>query len=103
MKSFALLLLVHAALLFSGCSGFVPSISKGRIVSPHYLAQYRGAGSLSTLWYRGSDENYHYFAHYVKVSTLYRVRRQALRVPDEFPYKSRESVFVGNAPYGRNL
>jgi hypothetical protein len=58
---------------------------------------------MSTLWYRGSDKKYHYFAHYVKVSTLYKVRREELHVPDEFPYRSRDPVFVGDKPYWRNL
>ena len=91
-----LLLLSLMAYLVSGCSGFVsgPS-SRGRIVSPQYLDQFRHGGSLSTLWYKGSDEKYHYFAHYVKVSTYYRVRREDLQVTDEFPYNSKKSVFVG--------
>ena len=58
---------------------------------------------MSTLWYRGSDQTYHYFAHYVKVSTFYRIRRQELHIPDEFPYKSKDPVFVGDAPCWRDL
>jgi hypothetical protein len=104
MKRFQRLFPVWIAVLFiSGCSGFMPSVSKGRVVSPHYLAQFRGGGSISTLWYRGSDREYHYFAHYVKVSTLYRVHRSELHIPDEFPYKSKDPVFVGDAPYWRDL
>ncbi len=97
MKTQSLPFLVLVCLFLSGCSGFLPSTSfRGRVVTPSYLAQFRGGGSLSTLWYLGSDKKYHYFAHYVKVSTSYRVRREELRIPDEFRYKSKESVYVGN-------
>ncbi len=58
---------------------------------------------MSTLWYLGSDKKYHYFAHYVKVSTRYRVRREELHFPNEFPYKSQKSVFVGTSPVWRDL
>lgn len=98
------LLLILIGLLIAGCSGLLPSPTPaGRVVSPTYLAQFRGGGSLSTLWYRGSDQKYHYFAHYAKVSTFYRIRRQDLHIPDEFLFKSKNSVFVGNASYWRDL
>lgn len=104
MKSRVYLPGILICLLASACSGLIPGFSsEGKIVSPSYLAQYRGGGSMSTLWYRGSDAEYHYFAHYMKVSSLYRVPREELQVPGEFPYKSRKSVSVGDAPYWRNL
>jgi hypothetical protein len=103
MKSFARFLPAVTALLLCGCSGFTPSITNGRVVSPSYLAQYCGGGSMSTLWYRGSDQKYHYFAHYVKVSTLYRVPRSELQLPDEFPYKSKDWVFIGASPIWKDL
>lgn len=103
MKNFSRLLPVLVPLLICGCSGFRPSVSKGRVVSAHDVAQFRGGGSMSTLWYRGSDEKYHYFAHYVKVSTFYRVPRSELQIPGEFPYKSRDPVFIGDSPIWKSL
>ena len=90
-------------LLVSGCSGFLPNLGSGPVVPPSTVAQFHGDGSLSTLWYLGSDRKYHYFAHYVKTSTRYRVRRDELRIPDEFPHKSKDAVFIGNAPFWREL
>lgn len=86
-------------LLFSGCSGFLPNVGAGPVVSSSEVAQFHGGGSLSTLWYLGSDKKYHYFEHYVKVGTRYRVRRDELQVPDEFPYKTKDAVFIGDAPF----
>jgi hypothetical protein len=89
--------------LSAGCSGFIPSLSKGEVVRPSYLLQFCGGGSLSTLWYLGSDDSYHYFAHYVKSSTNYRVRRVDLKIPFEFPYKKREAVSVGDAGFWEDI
>jgi hypothetical protein len=91
------------AISMTACSGFLPNAQRGKVVSPQYLAQYRNGGSLSTIWYLGSDHTYHYFSHYVKVSTTYRVRRSELSIPDEFPRGSKEPVFVSDAPYWRTL
>jgi len=103
MKS-PVLLIVAIAILVSGCSGFRPSLgSGGKVVPASYVAQFDGGGSMSTLWYYGSDDQYHYFSHYVMCSTKYRVRRSELKIPDEFPYKSRDPVSVGDAPYWRGL
>jgi hypothetical protein len=103
MKKFFCLLAVLVALSTSGCSGFMPGASPGRVVSAQHVAQFRGSGSISTLWYLGSDERHHYFAHYVKVSTFYRVKRAELQIPGEFPYKSQDSVFIGNSPIWKSL
>jgi hypothetical protein len=103
LKIFARFIPVLTVLLLCDCSGIVPNFTKGRLVSTHYLAQFRGGGSLSTLWYLGSDEKYHHFAHFVKINTYYKVRRQELRVPQEFSYKSRDPLLVGNAPNWRGL
>jgi len=67
-------------------------------VSAQDLQQFRHGGSMSTLWYRGSDKKYHHFAHFVKFSTLYRVPRQELDISDEFPLKSEDAVSVGDSP-----
>ena len=67
----------------AACSG-----SQGRVVSPEYLAGYEGGGSLSTLWYQGSDEHYHHFRHLNKQSTPYRIRRSDMPWPGEFPLGS---------------
>ena len=58
MQTLSCLFLVAISLLLSGCSGICPSASfGGHVVSPTHIAQFRGVGSMSTLWYRGSDEN----------------------------------------------
>ena len=95
--------LIFLAATFSACSGLFPSPFFGAdLVSPSYIAQYRGGGSLSTLWYQGSDAGWHYFAHYAKVSTNYRVARKELSFPTEFPYKTRKPVSVGDDPIWQN-
>ena len=104
MKTHVLIIVAFVAILVSGCSGFRPSLgSGGRVVSASYVAQFQGGGSMSTLWYHGSDDQYHYFSHYVMFSTKYRVRRSELKIPDEFPNRSKEPVSVGDAPYWRGL
>ena len=80
-----------------GCSGLLPNPFEGggKVVSVAYLAQYEGGGSLSTLWYRGSDDKYHYFVHYVKASTKYRILKSELDWENEFKLNSGEkSVLV---------
>ncbi|WP_440224236.1 hypothetical protein ACQQ2N_03215 [Dokdonella sp. MW10] len=103
MKNVSMALGLGYLIIATGCSGFMTSVRGGSIVSPQHLAQYRGIGSISTLWYLGSDTGYHYFAHYVKVSTGYRVRRQDLAIPDEFAYRSRPATFAGAASYWQGL
>ncbi len=73
--------------IVSGCSGFLPSsLSRGgQVVSPDYLAQFEGGGSLSTVWYLGSDDEYHYFVHYVKIATKYRINKKNLPWSNEHP------------------
>jgi len=63
---------------------------KGRVVTPEYLARYEGGGSLSTLWYRGSDTTFHHFSHLHKISTPYRVKRSEMPWPNEFALGSQE-------------
>ena len=50
---------------------------------------------MSTLWYLGSDSRYHHFSHLFKTTTRYRVKREDLEWPGEFPLGSEESVLVG--------
>lgn len=64
------------------------------MVTPAYLAEYSGGGSMSTLWYKGSDLKYHYFDHFVKVRTRYRIKRSDLSWPQEFPLGSRDPIYV---------
>ena len=68
----------------------------GYVVEPSHLRQFTSGGSLSTLWYRGSDRHYHYFSHLVKVSTNYRVKRSDLTLneADEFQLGTRDSALV---------
>ena len=85
-------LVLAAYFVAPGCSGFLPSLTDGgKTVSPEYLARYEGYGSLSTLWYRGSDDNYHYFAHFVKAKTHYKIRRERLVWENEYPLGSRQT------------
>jgi hypothetical protein len=84
-------------LVLVGCSGGLPALAPGGyVVQPSYLGQFTSGGSLSTLWYRGSDSRYHYFSHLVKVTTNYRVRRSELKIEadDEFPFGSKTPVFA---------
>lgn len=88
-----------AATSLGGCSGGLPAFTPGGyVVQPTYLAQFTSGGSLSTLWYRGSDARYHYFSHFVKVSTGYRVKRSdlTLSADDEFQIGTQKSVLVAN-------
>ena len=62
----------------------------GRIVTPEYLAQFEGCGSLSTLWYQGSDKDFHYFRHLNKTSTPYRIRRTDMPSSNEFELGKQE-------------
>jgi hypothetical protein len=81
-----------------GCSGGLPALAPGGyVVQSSYLGQFTSGGSLSTLWYRGSDSRYHYFSHLVKVDTKYRVRRSELTLDpaDEFQFGSRTPIEVG--------
>jgi len=90
LSSVVFLLSLGLGIVLLGCgySGGFPSLSpKGYIVKPSHLSQYTSGGSLSTLWYRGSDSNYHYFSHLVKVSTNYRVKRENLTLSNEDEFK----------------
>lgn len=66
------------------------STPRGRIVTPNYLARYEGGGSLSTLWYQGSDNRFHHFRHLHKMSRPYRIRRGDMPWPNEFSVGSQE-------------
>lgn len=69
----------------SGCSGL-----HGRIVTPEYLSRFEGGGSMSTLWYQGSSEQFHHFRHLFKTSTPYRIRKTDMPWPNEFELGSQE-------------
>ena len=88
---------VVAAVTLGGCSGLLPAMAPaGYVVQPTYLGNFTSGGSMSTLWYRGSDHRYHYFSHLFKVSTNYRVKRPELMIQpsDEFSFGSKEPVFA---------
>jgi hypothetical protein len=68
-----------------------------KTVSPEYLARFEGGGSLRTIWYHGSDEQFHYFSVLHKTSTPYRIKKNELKWDQEFLYGScREATLVGN-------
>lgn len=95
------ILLLMTLIALSGCaSGFgVVQLGKGKEIEPNNLAQLQ-SGSLSTVWYDGSDNEFHYFTHFVKTKTKYKVRRDELNWPDEFPSSEGRSVFAGHKLLG---
>ena len=96
-RTICLLTGLTVALSLGGCSGGFPALApSGYVVQPGDLRQFISGGSLSTLWYRGSDTRYHYFSHMVKVSTNYRVKRSDLKLSDddEFQIGTKESALV---------
>jgi hypothetical protein len=90
------ILLLITLIALSGCaSGFsVIQPGEGKEIEPSRLAQLQ-SGSLSTVWYEGSDDEFHYFTHFVKTKTKYKVSRNELNWPDEFPSSEGRSVFAG--------
>lgn len=94
MKLSVLLVLICGGLV-TGCSGVFPSLGAGPVVAPMELNQFTGGGSMSTLWYLGSDRRHHHFSHLFKTTTRYRVKREELDWQPEFPLHSEESVLVG--------
>jgi hypothetical protein len=84
---------------FVGCSGGIPAlVPRGYIVEPSHLSQFTSGGSLSTLWYRGSDSRHHYFSHLWKVTTNYRVKRSdlILNKEDEFEFETKDNELVAH-------
>lgn len=51
---------------------------------------------MSTVWYLGSDESFHYFTHFIKASTNYRIRRSDMSLveEDEFELGAMEEVLA---------
>lgn len=70
MKIMHLAALAGLGSLVAGCAH-----PQGRVVSPEWLSGFEGGGSLSTLWYYGSDGRYHHFRHLWKTVTPYRVKQ----------------------------
>jgi hypothetical protein len=62
----------------------------GRLVTAERLSRFEGGGSLSTLWYYGSDGEYHYFRHLWKSSTPYRVKQDEFEWRPEFKFDGYE-------------
>lgn len=93
MKALHRVLLAVAGAALSGCSGIVTIPGYAATVLPAFLQQYSHGGSMSTLWYEGSDARYHYFRHSFKVSSAYRIRRSDLHWLNEFPKGSRKPVY----------
>ncbi len=57
---------------------------------------------MSTLWYRGSDKEFHYFAHFVKTTTNYRVPLSSLVIQSEDLFNISENRSVLVAPHAQN-
>jgi lipocalin len=85
VRAARVLCLLPVAFGLACCSG-----TRGRIVTPDDLARYEGGGSLLTLWYEGSDADFHYFNRLHKMTTHYRIRREDLVWKNAFPLGSRE-------------
>ena len=84
---------------FVGCSGGIPAlVPRGYIVEASHLSQFTSGGSLSTLWYLGTDSRYHYFSHLWKVTTHYRFKRSnlVLNKEDEFKFKTKDNELVAH-------
>ncbi|MGI9266920.1 MAG: hypothetical protein ACR2QY_05325 [Akkermansiaceae bacterium] len=95
----SLFLSIITSLSFVGCSGGIPAlVPRGYIVKPSHLSQFTSGGSLSTLWYRGSDSRYHYFSHLWKVTTNYRVKISdlILNKEDEFEFETKDHELVAH-------
>lgn len=92
-RLFLLLLLPVLTVVPGGCSGIVSLPGVEATVKPEYLEAYSRGGSMSTLWYHGSDAGYHHFSHSFKATTRYRIRRQDLEWQGEFPTGSRQPVY----------
>ena len=93
MRWLRVLVAVLSLVAVVGCA----TSQTGRIVTPEYLARFEGGGSLRTVWYYGSDEQFHYFSVLHKNSTPYRIKKAELKWDREFPYGSRqEATLVTN-------
>ena len=79
-ETMKLFLLPLVGLLLSMASCTSPH---GKVVSAEYLSRYEGGGSLSTLWYYGADEKYHYFRHSNKTNTPFRIRKDGFQWPED--------------------
>ena len=94
--SLALMLLLIICMA-SSFSGLLPAIFRcGYTVSPDKVERLTGNGSMSTVWYLGSDRKHHYFSHLVKVTTDYRVRREEMILSDgdEFQLEQKKPVLA---------
>ena len=94
MNTKRILALLAFSALLSGCySGFtIVQIGGGEVIEYEELRK-KDSGSLSTVWYQGSDESYHHFVHFIKTSTKYRVKREEIEINNEFP-KGKRSVHL---------
>jgi hypothetical protein len=79
IRNIAILILM---LMAASCTS-----QNGRVVTTERLSRFEGGGSLSTLWYYGSDGEYHYFRHLWKSSTPYRVKQGEFEWQPEVEFK----------------
>ena len=77
---------VKKVLLVTLFTFLVSCSSSEEIVEPQELIKYQSLSSFSNLWYKGSDDNYHYFQHRDKVSADYRVSREKFIWEEEKVY-----------------
>lgn len=100
MKINVSIVAILISICLQGCtskyySGFtVGQFGDGHIVEYEELRSLQ-SGSLSTVWYRGSDEDFHYFQHYVKTSTKYRVKKEEVEIEEEFPRGTKKPIHLG--------
>ena len=58
------------------------------------IKKYQTSGSLYTLWYKGSDSNYHYFSHLSKTTRNFKVLQSELKVSKMIGYGSSENYLL---------
>ena len=97
MKHLKVFIILTVATALSGCySGFtIAQMGDGKLIAYEELRKF-DSGSLSTVWYQGSDEEFHYFVHFIKTSTRYRVRKEEVEIVKEFP-KGSDSIHIMEA------
>lgn len=97
MKNSLLALILLLLTILVGCASGVNKIStgKGKLTTPEELASLQ-SGSLSTVWYLGSDEAFHYFTHFIKIETRYKIPKEELNWPSEYSVALGKSEFAGD-------
>ena len=84
MKKYITILI---AIVLAGCTTY-------KELSPTELSKYETYGSLYTLWYCGSDDEFHYFSHLCKTTKEFKVAKSELELPYTVPFGSLEKYIL---------